>query len=967
MAKLSSLLIDLQVQTAGLKKGLDDASARLKNFEANTKGILGAVKGASQALSLSLAKDAVGALTSFVMKGSQAADAMGKMAQAVGVPVAELSRLSFAASQSGVGTEQLGAAFKKLNGNLAEAGAGSRAQVALFSALGVAVKDASGKARGADAVLKDLADRFAQMEDGPAKAKLAVELFGKEGARLLPLLNEGAEGIAKMEAEADKLGITLDEKAVAAATRFNDNLSSLGKAVDGIGMKVAGNLAPALEQLTGQLLKSEEGADSLKDSVTALTVIFKGLLSVGAIIAAAFEVVGKTLGRIASIVVDVLAGRFRGAMDQVSSYTFDMVGDVATAANGAKEKIETIWTATEKGSEQAAKKATLSADTIFKKFEEAKKPVKDLTKEFEKMGKSVGDAIQKLIDIEDLKIQLSFEASRSSAKLDRQQGSRRASFANIGASPADIFAQATAGFAGFNAALNEAAAQTRRATDLVNEAKVLEKQGSHELARAKLLEADAAEHAADRAYFAADAFEGFAVDAQQALDAMWAQVGSTVMAGVNQLSSMLGSVGGIIQAGIQGGQSGGIWGALIAIILELLSKFEGWGAVLDKAEAAFGKLIDDVGPGLQALVDAFMNLMDAVQPLANLIHAILNPILKIVAVLFQGIADTIGLLITILEPIFTIIGQALEGFASTLKDMFGSFKPIISVLKPIFQLFGALAKVLSPIAPIFFIIGVILKGLSLIILGVMWAIGKAINAIAQIFDPNSEPVDTDAMEDQMAEVVASFETSFEETREAIEGGSKKVAKAFDEAEKRIAKGQTGYVEKDEGTKGKAGLRAEGTGTVVVLPPKPTDYGPDTLGTSVAKTPGAFFAMSMEDFASGLGYGLAGKALEEAYQKYLESIPGYVKPLENLGEKVEEAADKFEKLNESMTNVPEGFKANLRRFQAAAEQDIPSAGGTPPIQIFNEGGITTTIEKVIDMVEQGLQRRGFQRHGLPVPT
>ena len=35
---------------------------------------------------------------------------------------------------------------------------------------------------------------FSQLEDGPQKTALALEIFGKSGKDLIPLLNSGAEG-----------------------------------------------------------------------------------------------------------------------------------------------------------------------------------------------------------------------------------------------------------------------------------------------------------------------------------------------------------------------------------------------------------------------------------------------------------------------------------------------------------------------------------------------------------------------------------------------------------------------------------------------------------------------------------------------------------------------------------------------------------------------------------------------------
>ncbi len=73
----------------------------------------------------------------------------------------------------------------------------------VFNALGVSVTDANGRLREGNAVFADLADRFSRMEDGSTKTALAIQIFGESGADLIPLLNAGADGLARMADESD--------------------------------------------------------------------------------------------------------------------------------------------------------------------------------------------------------------------------------------------------------------------------------------------------------------------------------------------------------------------------------------------------------------------------------------------------------------------------------------------------------------------------------------------------------------------------------------------------------------------------------------------------------------------------------------------------------------------------------------------------------------------------------------------
>ena len=130
------------------------------------------------------------------------ADALDEMAQRTGIAVESLSLLVPAAELSAVSTEKFEAGLKKLATGMLEAATGSEASAQNFEALGVAVQNQDGTLRDSEQVLLDLADRFQAMPDGAEKAALAVDIFGKAGAEMIPFLNQGREGIGAL-----KLGV----------------------------------------------------------------------------------------------------------------------------------------------------------------------------------------------------------------------------------------------------------------------------------------------------------------------------------------------------------------------------------------------------------------------------------------------------------------------------------------------------------------------------------------------------------------------------------------------------------------------------------------------------------------------------------------------------------------------------------------------------------------------------------------
>ncbi|WP_338531650.1 hypothetical protein [Nitratireductor thuwali] len=125
--------------------------------------------------------------------------------------------------------------------------------------------------------MTEVAGKFVQMEDSAEKTALAVALFGRAGASLIPMLNQGADGIRSMMAEADQLGIVLNERTGKAAEAFNDNLARLGKAKDGLYLIMAEKLLPALEALTNRFVDFVKEEGNIRGMVENVGGIFEWL------------------------------------------------------------------------------------------------------------------------------------------------------------------------------------------------------------------------------------------------------------------------------------------------------------------------------------------------------------------------------------------------------------------------------------------------------------------------------------------------------------------------------------------------------------------------------------------------------------------------------------------------------------------------------------------------------------------
>ena len=194
-------------------------------------------------------------------------DKMDEAAERIGLTTESLSGLSYAGKMSGVEFEDMTAALSKLSVKMQDAASGGKEASAWFKDVGVSVKGADGNLKSVDVVLAEVADRFRGFEDGAAKTALAVDGLGKSGAKLVPMLNQGASGLKSMHEEASRLGGIIDGKLAKQAAEFNDNLDRLGVLSASAGKSIAGGLLPSLNDLAESFLIAQKHSTGFFDSL----------------------------------------------------------------------------------------------------------------------------------------------------------------------------------------------------------------------------------------------------------------------------------------------------------------------------------------------------------------------------------------------------------------------------------------------------------------------------------------------------------------------------------------------------------------------------------------------------------------------------------------------------------------------------------------------------------------------------
>jgi hypothetical protein len=374
MASIAQLFVELGINTAAFKEGLDKATFAAKQFAKEMKADLqeagqsvkelggafasmatgnieGAMDRAQQAIKPLLDQlgeaggVAGGAAGAFLAVGTAAlgaaahfaltADRLNELSQTTGIAVETLSGLRAIAAADGIGMETLAKAFEKLSKSAVQAAQAGPTAKNAFTDLGISITDVNGKMLDSQQIFDNVAAKFARMPDGPLKTAEAMQIFGRAGAGLIPLLNEGGAKIEEFRQHAEKLNAVVSKETAAASAEFNENLELMRDAFSGISNELASDLVPALNVAAKSFIEFFENNQSeIKSFVDGIAEIAKVTLNVFQEVALLFSLIYRAF----VTAVDELQvfGRTVGTLyDDIKSRRFGSLWD--DLKNGGKE------------------------------------------------------------------------------------------------------------------------------------------------------------------------------------------------------------------------------------------------------------------------------------------------------------------------------------------------------------------------------------------------------------------------------------------------------------------------------------------------------------------------------------------------------------------------------------------------------------------------------------------------------
>lgn len=260
----------------------------------------------------------------------EAAVGTSHLSEKLGISTDAVQELQFAAEHTGASAAALQTGMQRLARGFEEAKTkGTGPFVEALQKLKIPMSQI--KDMSLDDVLMRVSDGFADAGPKVNKTAISMDLMGRGGTALIPMLNLGADGMAELRRRAHELGAVIDGETIKSFKEFEEKQKDLSAGLKGLRNTVMAALLPAMTELA-------EGA---------LKWFTENRVEITHKLAAAFEFLGNVLrlvGRAIAFlepVFSVLVGIFTAAW-RVLEQVYDAVAKLVDENETLREALEAV-------------------------------------------------------------------------------------------------------------------------------------------------------------------------------------------------------------------------------------------------------------------------------------------------------------------------------------------------------------------------------------------------------------------------------------------------------------------------------------------------------------------------------------------------------------------------------------------------------------------------------------------------
>lgn len=218
----------------------------------------------------------IGGMGALVKASMDAADALAKASDRLGITTEALAGLRYAGDLAGVSSEQLDTGLAKMSKTLADAAGGLKSADESFRQLGLSSRELA--QLPADQAFMRISDALMNVDNNMQRLAITQDIFGRGAVGIINLMAEGSAGMMSARKEAEALGLALSRVDAAKIEIANDSFTRIKSVFAGVGNTIAVHLSPYIQAIGDWLVKSSTEADGFRSHIqTAFEVAAKAV------------------------------------------------------------------------------------------------------------------------------------------------------------------------------------------------------------------------------------------------------------------------------------------------------------------------------------------------------------------------------------------------------------------------------------------------------------------------------------------------------------------------------------------------------------------------------------------------------------------------------------------------------------------------------------------------------------------
>lgn len=189
------------------------------------------------------------------------ADDLLTQSSVTGLSTDQLQEYAYMAELVDTDVGTITGSLTKLTNNMQSASNGTGDAYKAFQQLGIDVTNADGSLRDANDVFDEAIDKLGKVENQTERDALTMDLFGRSGKELNPIIDAGSEALDQFRQEAYDMGYVLDNDTLQSLGGIDDSMQRLHNAFDTVKNQIAVALAPVVAEITDAFVEWAQSVD----------------------------------------------------------------------------------------------------------------------------------------------------------------------------------------------------------------------------------------------------------------------------------------------------------------------------------------------------------------------------------------------------------------------------------------------------------------------------------------------------------------------------------------------------------------------------------------------------------------------------------------------------------------------------------------------------------------------------------